>query len=110
MLAPEEIRRELPLTSNGKLSLLLHKNPKWKVEIPQAVKGWVNPFWLSVRLGVATGTLTFAKGRLFSVGGVKEPEPEAGLLLRKHAMALGGMLAKEGGDDAIALIFGLVVP
>ncbi|WP_157758758.1 three component ABC system middle component [Cystobacter fuscus] len=109
LLAPERIRRELPLTAKGKLSILLNENPEWKVELPHAIKGWAKPFWSSVRMGVATGVLTFAEGRLLSLGSTKEPDSEASVLLRRHAVALGKIFAKEGGDRAIALVFGLVV-
>lgn len=109
LLAPESTRQNLPLRSTAKLSLLLHQNPDWKLMLPQSLEDWAEPFWLAVRLGVLTKTLTFSHGRILSTGISKSPQMPHDRRLSQYATTFGKLLAKEKDDNAIALIFGIMV-
>jgi hypothetical protein len=109
LLAPEAVRQKLPLNANGKLSVLFHENPQWRLDLAGTMKFWAAPFWMAMRLGVATGTLSMQEGRLLSAGEVENPVRPRDIDLKKRATALGKVLAKEPDDNAIALIVGLVV-
>lgn len=109
LLAPESVRSELPRNANGKLSLLFHEHPRWRLGLPETLRFWSAPFWLAVRLGIGTGTLSMQGSRLYAEGNVDNPVRLSDLDLKKRAIVFGKVLAKEADDNAISLILGLAV-
>lgn len=109
LLGPEGIRVTLPKRASSKLALLIYEHPDWKFGLAKSMQGWATPFWSAVRLGVSTGTLTLEHGRLIVQGDIENPASSYGGELMSKAKVLGRLLAKEGSDSSVALIFGLAV-
>ena len=109
LLTPEQVRANLPERATAKLSGLLYEHPEWRATIADGVRGWVAPFWDAFRLGVATRVLALVDGRLRATGTVQSPATASDLALRRKAVTLGRLLAKESGDEARSLVFGVSV-
>lgn len=109
LLAPSRVRERLPRTAAAQLTNLFSENPTWRYTLPVAMQAWAEPFWSGVRLGVAAGVLDMQDGRLQATGGVTHPADEVSLTLRKCALVLGKIIAKQGADSAIGLAVGIRV-
>lgn len=109
LLAPVNIRKLLPQTSSGHLTKLMYEHPEWRFGLADAVKAWVDPFWAGMRLGTASGILSLAGGRIQATGSMLSPINETQKDLRKRALTLGKIIAKEKSDEAVSFAFGLSV-
>lgn len=109
LLAPGRVRERLPRTATARLTNLLRENSTWRFALPEAMRIWTEPFWSGLRLGVATGILTLQEGRLQATGTLSLPSGETQLTLRKCAVVIGKILAKEGSDSAVGLAFGITL-
>ncbi len=82
LLTPEQVRANLPERATAKLSGLLYEHPEWRATIADGVRG---------------------------CGTVQSPATASDLALRRKAVTLGRLLAKESGDEARSLVFGVSV-
>ena len=87
----------------------MHKNPQWRGGAADALRGWVDPFWRSLCLGIATDVIRLELGRLYTGTHVGGPRTDFEKDLRRRTRSLGQAIAKERDDAARGLTFGVRV-
>jgi hypothetical protein len=108
LVSPNGVRAALPRGQTAKLQILFRDHPEWKAILPDAIRGWVKPFWEGLRLGAASGILGVAKGRIILISEPSASDAEFAERLKTACVVFGRMISRLS-DAELQMILGIGV-